>query len=228
MALNRKFIAAQFTDSGIDDSGITAILNEHHSAIQGLKDEIDQAKTELAKAKTDLENAIKPNEGLQADFDAEKAAHKATKEALEKELADEKTAHKATQDGIVAEKDAAAVDGLVGKLLETADADGLAMSKAAIPIALKQYDRALVKRDKDGNITNADEVVKHFKDGDFKEFFGKTETSGINAGNSQQSNQNLDKSTQYKTRLEAARKEGNTAESVRIKTEAAKDGVYLI
>jgi hypothetical protein len=39
------------------------------------------------------------------------------------------------------------------------------------------YDRAIVKRGKDGAISNADEVVTHFKT-EWSDFFGETVTKG--------------------------------------------------
>jgi hypothetical protein len=155
--------------------------------VQPLKDDIAKLGGDLSTAKSELEKANKPKEGadeFEKKYNDEVAAHAATKESLEKAVTDEKAAHETTKSGYAAEKDAANVDGLVMKLLETVGNDGFRMSAAAIPIALKQYDRSVVKRDKEGKVTNADDILKHFREGDFKEFFGKTETTGANVGNS--------------------------------------------
>ncbi|MCL2856195.1 MAG: hypothetical protein FWE19_00525 [Oscillospiraceae bacterium] len=186
--MTRKFLVglgidAEVVEKIIDANG--ADIEREKGVAAGLRDDLQKAKDDLATAKADLEKAKQPDSDLEkvkADLEAEKQAHAATKEQLGKDLETEKAAHKTTQDGIAAEKDAAEERTLIAKLLETPGEDGIRMSAAAIPIALKQYDRAVVKRDKGGKIANPEDVLKHFREGDFKDFFGKTQAAGADVG----------------------------------------------
>ena len=104
---------------------------------------------------------------------AESAGATTEIEALKQQLADERKAHKETKDGYAAEKTAATTDSLVTAMLKEAG-----MNEAAIPKALKLYDRATVET-ADGKITNADKVLEHFKC-EWKDFFMKVEDKGTN------------------------------------------------
>ena len=96
--------------------------------------------------------------------------------------------------------------------------------------ALKKHalDMSIVKH-KNGEITNLEDVLKHYKEDDVigDLWGGETITKGAGNGNPPP-NQDNDKFTQYKTRLDEARKNNNTLEAVKIKTEAATEGVILI
>jgi len=96
-------------------------------------------------------------------------------ETLKQELADERKAHSETKATHAAEKEASEVDALV-----TAELKKAGMNEAAIPKALKLYDRKLVER-KDGAITNAEKVLEHFKS-EWKDFFGEVTTTGADVG----------------------------------------------
>ena len=174
--MNRKFLA----NLGItDDELIGKILNAHQGVAQPLKDDIDTLKSDLAAARADLKKAQEPPEGAtdwEKKYNEEASAHAATKEAMQKAVGDEIAAHKATKDGYAAEKDAADIDQKVSAALKAAG-----MNEKAIPKALKLYDRSMVKRDKEGAISNADKVVEHFK-GEWGDFFSETKTIGADVG----------------------------------------------
>ena len=68
-------------------------------------------------------------------------------------------------------------DGKVSEALRLAG-----MNKAAIPMAVKYYDRSIVKRGADGTISNAKEVVDSFR-AEWDAFFGTITTVGSNVGN---------------------------------------------
>jgi len=73
-------------------------------------------------------------------------------------------------------------DGLVSALLKTPDKAGRRMLDQAIPLAVKYYDRSIVKRGEDGSILNAKEVVDSFR-AEWDAFFGTITTVGSNVGN---------------------------------------------
>ena len=68
-------------------------------------------------------------------------------------------------------------DGKVSEALRLAG-----MNKAAIPMAVKYYDRSIVKRGADGTISNAKEVVDSFR-AEWDAFFGTITTVGSDVGN---------------------------------------------
>ena len=124
---------------------------------------------EWEKEKTELEKAVGEANGKASDY-----------ESLKKAFDDEKKAHKDYRDTVAAEKEAAEIDGLVADALKKADKEGRTMNAAAIPKALKLYDRKLVERDKDGKpiVDKAVEAIR----GEWGEFLGKVEQKGAEVG----------------------------------------------
>ena len=190
MSLNRKFIASQATETGIDDAGITAIMNAHNAVVQNVKDELEAAKAETIKIQVELAAAKNPNdekvqklqgelEAANNTLEAEKTAHAATKESLEKSLSDEKAAHTATKTEHQAEKANAAMDKAVGAALETAG-----MSKSIIPYFIKSgYDREQLKQETDGSISGIDKFVESVKaNPEHSGSFGTMVTVGADVG----------------------------------------------
>ncbi|MCL1995344.1 MAG: hypothetical protein FWG63_03970, partial [Defluviitaleaceae bacterium] len=94
----------------------------------------------------------------------------------------------------------------------------------AIDKALKLYDRSLVKLDKDGNIENPSDVVAHFVK-DWGDFFAKGQEQGVQISTPPQG---ANQATDYASMLQTARKENKQLEAIRIKTEAAHNGVMLL
>jgi len=135
------------------DIGKEFVTNEQYSI-----------KTKLV---TDYESQISELQARGADYDAIKSA-----------LDDERTAHNATRAEYAAEKTAAEVDGLLTEILKSAG-----MNAAAIPKAIKLCDRAIIERDKEGAIKNADKVLDRFKD-EWKDFFGEVQQKGADVGTS--------------------------------------------
>lgn len=220
----------------IEPEHIEKILDAHGATVEGLKekwavekDELKQKNeslsTELEQTKKDLLGKDGNDESLQAKYEAAQAAY----EALKSELEAEKAAHKATVDGYALEKDNATVDGLVKGILETGNESLGKMHPAAIEKALQLYDRAMVKRDKDGNIKNADDILSHFN-GEWGDFFAKGQARGIDNGTPPKDTQSQE--LDYAARLQEARKNNNykeaTQDAVRLKLEAHQAGVVLI
>ena len=160
---------------------IDTIMAEHGKLMTRTKEDLEALKTQYDEAnKKNTELGAKIAELLRkgdpdelkkelADF-REKAAQElaAVREAQEAERA----AHESTKAAYAAEKDDMDVDSKVAVALKEAG-----MNPAAIDKALKLYDRTMVKRGKDGAISNADDVLKHFK-GEWAGFFGETVTKG--------------------------------------------------
>ena len=177
---------------GLEPEQVEKILDLHGASMEGAKEnakekarqaeEANQAKiaeleSELSKARSELK-ATKDDDGsFEAKLNAEIEAHKITKSELETAKAE----HKKAVDGYEKEKDDATVDSLVKTLLGEGDESNGKMHPSAIDKALRMYDRSLVKRDKDGKIKNADEVLAHFAT-EWKDFFGKETTRGVDTG----------------------------------------------
>ena len=190
-------------------------------AEEALQAKITELEGDLSKARAELKAAKEDEDGFETKLAAEVEAHKATKAELETVKAE----HKKAVDGYAKEKEDAEIDGLVKSLLGEGDESYGKMHPSAIDKALKMYDRALVKCDKDGKIKNADEVLAHFA-AEWKDFFGKSETHGVDTGSPPALTP--DKRTGYLTALKEARKNGNTTEAIRIKTEAAENNIFLV
>ena len=142
------------------------------------KTEWDNERQKMELELTDLKSGDSGVETIKAELKAVKKALSDTEKALNTE----KSAHQKTIDGHTAEKDAATVDSLVSKLLKTGSEKTGTMNAAAIPKALKQYDRSIVERDSDGKIANADKVLEHFA-AEWSDFFGPSEVKGADIGN---------------------------------------------
>ena len=190
-------------------------------AEEALQAKITELESDLSKARAELKAAKEDDDGFESKLAAEIEAHKVTKAELEAA----KTEHKKAVDGYAKEKEDAEIDGLVKSLLGEGDESHGKMLPAAIDKALRMYDRTIVKRDKDGKLKNADEVLAHFA-AEWKDFFGKSETLGVDTGSPPASNP--DKRASYLAALDEARKNGNTTEAIRIKTEAAENNIFLI
>ena len=183
---------ALLKELGLEPEAIDKIMAEHGKLMSKGIDEVTALKSLLAdmkKANVELEGQ---NAETKRNYEAQIAEIKRNgdpaelkknitdlhdqiaemKEQAAKEVAAEKEAHEATKAGYAAEKDAQDVDGKVSAALKEAG-----MNPAAISKALKLYDRAIVKRGKDGAISNADDVLKYFKS-DWADFFGETVTKG--------------------------------------------------
>ena len=153
--MKRSDVMAIIADKEKPDKEIVQAIMDLH------KVDAELWKTVESELRGDLADALKPPEGA---------------EDWQQRYNDEVTAHKATRDGYAAEKDAADTDGKISALLKTAG-----MNAAAIPKALKLYDRKIVERGKDGEVSNSDKVLEFFK-GEWSEFFGTTETKGADIG----------------------------------------------
>ena len=171
---------------------IDTIMAEHGKLITRTKEDLETLKAQYDEAnRKNAELGAKIAELLRkGDPDALKKQLEEFREQMAKELAAEReaheqklaaereareaerTAHESTKAAYATEKDNMDVDGKVAAALKEAG-----MNPAAIDKALKLYDRAIVKRNKDGVISNTDDVLKHFK-GEWAGFFGETVTKG--------------------------------------------------
>jgi hypothetical protein len=153
MTLTRKFIAAHGVT---EDADITAILNAHHEELQGLKDGMDKTAADLKNAQAALKEAQeeKDDDGWKQKYEAEQAAHNATK------------------DGYATEKDGAETAALLKAVLSKGGAN-----PAVVDLLVKEIDIAGVKKaTKDGAavIENADALLAGLKT-KHAGLFGKTE-----------------------------------------------------
>ena len=187
--MTRKFLQGLGIDTDVIDKIMSANgddIEREKGVAETLRKEIGNLKLSASEAQKELDNfrAESDREGWKGKYETEAAAHAETKIAMQTLIDDEKAAHKKTQDGYAAEKDAAEKDGLVSLLLGTPDEQGVSMNAAAIPKAVKLYDRGIVKRGKDGTISNADEVRAHFRN-EWSDFFGAAETKPADVGGPQ-------------------------------------------
>lgn len=143
MALTRNFLKSM----GLTDEQISAIIENHMDTVEGLKADRDalkadaakltQAQAEVARLTGELEKAQKTGGDaakVQADFDAYKQQ-------------------------IAAERMEAATD---AELAELAKAAGI-QRESFRKMAVKTFDRALIKRGEDNAIANRDDLVAAMK-----------------------------------------------------------------
>ena len=173
---------------GLESEQVEKILDLHGASMESAKEKAGKAEkafqskiaeleSELSKARAELKAAMDDDGGFEAKLKAEIEAHKTTRSELEAAKAE----HKKAVESHEKEKDDASVDGLVKTLLGEGDGTHGKMHPSAIDKAIRMYDRAIVKRDRDGKIGNADEVLAHFA-AEWKDFFGKETTRGVDTG----------------------------------------------
>ena len=169
-SLKEMDIAAEHIDKILEMHGasIENLKSKAGSAKESLVSQIKALKDELAEAKDD---------SYKAKYNAELKAHKITADALRKE----QKAHEAAVADYTKQRENAALDSLVKEVLEAGNESLGKMHPAAMAKAMKDYDRGIVRRDPDGNIENRDEVLAHFA-AEWKDFFGKVQTQGIDVG----------------------------------------------
>jgi hypothetical protein len=156
--------------AGIEAGKIDGIIAQINKEVG--KNFVDKARydtklTELSTMQGELNTAndgLATANGWKEKFDAETAAHKATKDAYG------------------AEKTAAAIDGKVSAALKKAG-----MNEKVIDKALKLYKREDVKLNDKGELSEESKVIDAFK-ADWADFFGAMHTEGSNSGNSAGSN----------------------------------------
>ena len=119
--------------------------------------------SELETETKELRSKIIEAETYKTQYEAEVAARKQERESYE------------------AEKIAAEIDDKVAEILKKGDKKYGSLNAAAIPKALKQYDRSIVKRNKDGSITNVEPILEYFGK-EWGEFFAKEERQGAHIG----------------------------------------------
>lgn len=147
---------------------------------------------EWEKEKSALETAAGNSEGQNADIEAvrtaladEKKAHAATKETLEKSIAEEKAAHKATQADYAAKEQAVTTRSKLPELLAQEYEDEWALLPDAVKLAADDFDLQDVTLDKDGNISNVDEIRAKVRE-KYNAFGGTMKTKKADVGNPQQ------------------------------------------
>ena len=157
MALTRNFLKSM----GLTDEQISAIIENHMDTVEGLKAERDslkdnagkltEAQAEVARLTSELEAAQKTGGDaakVQADFDAYKQQ-------------------------VAAERMEAATD---AELTELAKAAGIQRDSFR-KLAVKTFDRALIKRSEDNTITNRDDLVAAMKQ-EYPDFIATATTTG--------------------------------------------------
>lgn len=147
-------------------------------------------------------------------------------EELKKQIETLQNDNKAKDDAHAAEIKQLKIDAAVDKALADAKAKNIKAVKALLDLSKAELDD-------DGNIKGLDEQLKNLT--------GAEDTKFLFDIDSQQKNNNSKgfvpgqkkdgvpgASSEYETRLAEARKNGNTLEAIKIKQEAAADGVVLV
>jgi len=188
--LTREYVAKQATETGIDDDGITRIMNTHNAIVENLKEDLETANAELTRVSAELDEAKKPSpelDTLKGELKAEKVAHAKTKSDLKANLEAEKVAHAATKTAYDEEKTDAAIDKTVVDALEAA---GYATSREARDtletfMRSDRYNRNDLKRDENGAITNLEEYVEAISTiPSLRTYVGKMEEKSTDVGKS--------------------------------------------
>ena len=155
---------------------------------------------ELETELSDLKGAVADSEGYKTKYEDEVAAHGRTKSEYEEKetLSQKRSLAKKTLLDSGVKEDI-----LEDFMLSTLDYDAISL--------------------KDGAIKDSDKFIEAQKER-YGKYFGKVSEEGAHvdtppAGGGK---------TNYKEQLETARKSGDTAAAVRIKTEAAKENIFLI
>ena len=211
--MTRKFLQNLGIESGLIDSimdahgeGINREKEKATTENKKLADQLIELQTELEKSKTQQD---KNENSFKAKYETEQERYKEAKTELEK---------------LQTEVKSTKIDNLVKTLLGTETETHGKMHPAAIDKALKLYDRSLVKLDNTGNIENSSELLAHFAK-DWGDFFAKGQPQGIPQATPPQG---ANQATDYAGMLQTARKENKQLEAIRIKTEAAQNGVMLL
>jgi len=167
---------------------IDKILEMHGASIENLKAKTGSVKESLIAQIKSLKGELAESKdgSYKAKYNAELKAHKSTASALKSE----QKAHQTVVADYAKQRDNAVLDALVKETLEIGNETLGKMHHAAMAKALADYDRGIVKRDLDGNIENRDEVLMYFA-GEWKDFFGKVQTQGIDVGSHYGSQANL-------------------------------------
>ena len=141
MALTRKYLKS----IGLNEDQIEGVIEEHTSVTNDLKETIKTLQADADKLPI-----------VQKELDDLKAAGDGGyKEKYEAEV----KAHKEYRQQIESEKETARTDADVLALCKEA---GIAREKA-LHLIVKDFDRSKIERDKDGNITNRDALIKAVK-----------------------------------------------------------------
>jgi len=166
---------ASLKEMGMEPVQIDKIMELHGASTQSLKAKSGALKenliTQIRTLKEEL--TVAKDSSYKVKYEAEVEAHKATVGMLE--------VQKETVADFLAKEEDAAVDGLVKELLVAGNDVLGKMHPAACAKALKSYDRAIVRRNSDGNIENGDEVLSYFA-GEWSDFFGKVQMQGVDVG----------------------------------------------
>lgn len=164
MALTRKYLSAM----GIEPDKIDEIISAHSETVTGLKDQINEARTEAEKYKADAEKL----QGVQKELDDLKAASKdnaSYKEKYDKEHADFE-AYKSD----IAGKEAKAkkVEAYKALLKEAG------ISEKHLNAVLKASDLSTVELDDKGGIKDAKKATEAIKS-EWSDFITTNETHGV-------------------------------------------------
>jgi len=166
--------------------------------------ELEAENKDLQGKSADADTYKQKFEDLQTKYDADIAAK-------EKEYSDYKT-------NVESEKTTSAI---------TADIETRLLKDGAnqklVKLLLKEVDVTKAEY-KDGAVSNYDDLTKSVKES-YADVFGTTTTTGAGVATPPAG---AGEKPDYVSQLTAARKAGSTQDAIRIKTEAAENGVYLI
>lgn len=216
--MKRSFLTAL----GLEKDIIDQIMAEHGNTVELTKEKAQEdaekqtgkLNDKIANLQEQLNNIPKPDpneKDWKAEYDTLKGKYDTDIAAKEEEFSAFKTS-------VEIEKSENAKRSALRKQLE---ADGANPKLTAL--LEKEFDLSKVEID-DGKIKGWDELSKPIKE-TYADVFGKVETRGASVATPPAG---VGGKTDYVTQLEAARKSRNTQDAVRIKTEAASEGVFLI
>ena len=146
-------------------------------------------------------------------------------EELKKQIETLQNDNKAKDDAHAAEIKQIKIDAAVDKALADAKAKNIKAVKALLDLSKAELDE-------NGNIKGLDEQLKNLTGAEDTKFLFDIDTQQKNNSKGFVPGQKKDgvpgASSEYESRLAEARKNGNTLEAIKIKQEAAADGVVLV
>lgn len=213
------------TRSALRERGITEkevldyIMEEHGNTVEAAKEKAEETtKTALQKTIDGLQRQIDDTPKADPDGKDWKSEHDALQKKYDIDIAAKDEEFSIYKSSVETEKSENIKRVSLRKQLE---ADGA--NPKLTTLLEREFDLEKIEIS-DGKIKDWDALSKTVKE-TYADMFGTVKVKGVTTTNPPAG---ADGKADYVTQLEAARKSGNTQDAVRIKTEAAKEGVYLI
>lgn len=216
--MKRKFLE----DMGLTKEQIDSILDENSQDIGKAKGDLDTAQEKLKTAETEitaLKGSLKERDGQLEDLKKSSGDNAALQQQisdLRKQNAEQQKAHDEELEKVK-----------LNNAVEIALSDAKAKNGKAVKAML---DMSKVKIGEDGKLSGFDEQIEVLKKSDAYMFDVQEQTQQQFTGFQPGASSTVPNSTAagYETRLADARKNNNQLEVIKIKQEAAAEGVVLM